>query len=76
MLRIMASEAGKGMMSEKEKEFRFVIDTPKPLSMARIGEYMVKLGKLLGVPARLVRVEQSKSEHVPKTGAKAPPANG
>jgi hypothetical protein len=42
----------------KGKILRFEIDTPEPLSVGRIGEYMVQLEKLLGVPAELIEVTQ------------------
>lgn len=45
-------------MSEEEKEFQLIISTPEPLSIGRIGEYLVEFEKLLGVPVRLVRIEQ------------------
>jgi hypothetical protein len=44
------------------KVFSFIIDTSKPLSMGRIGEYMVQLEKLLGVPVELIEITQDKDE--------------
>ena len=49
-------------MNDDGVEFRFIIDTDKPLSMERIGQYIVQFAKLLGVPASLIRIEQDAHE--------------
>jgi hypothetical protein len=45
--------------------FKFVIHTEKQLSMSRIAEYMILLEKMLGVPAKLSRIEQDEPETPP-----------
>lgn len=53
------------------REFRFVIETPKPLSLNRILKYLVELEKLLGVPARLIRIERTDVAESPRVQVNA-----